>query len=241
MVLCFCGLLVLTRWIAKHVQGIGYLLTEDGGLAMTLYFMLMFPGVVLHELSHAIVAWLLRVRVRRLSLGIRRKGRSRQISLGSVDIARTGPIRASLIGLAPLVAGCAAILWISNQVLGIRSLPPFGEPGFWQALKTVYNVTDFWLWIYLVMAVGNAMLPSAADRQAWGTALIFIAFVAVLLYFSGLLGGISLALAQWAGNGASQLTYAFAVTVIVDLIFAVLVFAAEQTLGLLGFGRVQYH
>jgi len=241
MVLSFCGLLVLTRWIAKHVRGIGYLLTEDGNFALTLYFLLMLPGVLLHELSHATAAWLLRVRVRRLSIGIRRKGRSRQVSLGSVDIAHTDPIRASLIGLAPLVAGCAAILWISNQVLGVKSLPRFGEPGFWQALRTVYRVTDFWLWIYLVMAIGNVMLPSAADTQAWGTALIFIVFAAAVLYFSGLLGSISVSLAEWARNGASQLTYAFAVTVAVDLVFAVLVFAIEQTLGLLGFGRVQYH
>jgi len=61
LILTFLLLLVLTQWITKHVQGIGYLLTEDGQIALILYFLLILPGVFLHEISHALVAWLLRV------------------------------------------------------------------------------------------------------------------------------------------------------------------------------------
>jgi hypothetical protein len=240
MVLCFCALLVLTRWITKHVQGIGFLLTEDGQIALLLYFLLILPGVLLHELSHAIMALILGVRVRRLSIGLSRKGRSQNISLGSVDIARTDPFRASLIGAAPLVAGCAVILLIGDRVLGIEALPAFGNAGFWRTIEDIYNTPDFWLWIYLVLAVGNAMLPSAADRHSWGTALAFIAFLGAALYFSGLLDIVSAPVASWAENGASQLTYAFAIAAIIDLVFAILLFLVEQSLGLLGFGRIQY-
>ena len=240
MLICFCGLLVLTRWITKHVQGIGYLLTQDGQIALILYFMIILPGVLLHEFSHAIAAWLLRVRVRKLSIGLQRKGNSRSVALGSVEIARTDPIRASLIGLAPLVSGCALIMLISDRVLSLEMLPPLGGPGFWQSLRIVYSVPDVWLWIYLVLATGNAMFPSAADRQAWGPALIFIAFLGAVLYFSGLLDTYSVILARWGRNSASQLTYAFTVTAAVDLIFATVLFLVEQVLALLGFGRVQY-
>ena len=84
------------------------------------------------------------------------------------------------------------------------------------------------------------MFPSAADRQAWGPALIFIAFLGVVLYFSGLLDTYSVILARWGRNGASQLTYAFTVTAAVDLIFAIMLTLVEQVLALLGFGRIQY-
>lgn len=240
LVLSFCALLLLTRWITKHVQGIGYLLTGDRQIALIIYFLVILPGVLLHEISHALVAAAVGVRVRRFSIGLRRSGRNRQVALGSVDIERTGPLLASLIGLAPLVAGCAAILLISNQVLRLHQLPPFGAPGFWQALGMLYDVPDFWLWIYLVMAVGNAMMPSAADRQTWGTAVLFFGFIGAALYFSGLLTGAYETLAQWAQNGASLLTYAFSVTSVVDLFVAVLLFLAEQGVALLGLGRIEY-
>ena len=87
-----------------------------------------FPGVLIHELSHALAAWLMGVKVRRMSLGIRRKGTGGQVSLGSVDIGSTGPIRASLIGLAPFVAGSIAILIIGGQVFNLQVPTPFTLP-----------------------------------------------------------------------------------------------------------------
>jgi hypothetical protein len=241
MLICFLALIALTRWITKHVQGIGYLLTKDGQIALILYFLLILPGVLVHELSHAAAAWLLRVRIRRLSIGLQRRGKSQGVVLGSVEIAATDPIRASLIGLAPLTVGCALILAISNRILGIEILSTVGGPGLWHDLNTIYGTPDFWLWIYLVLTIGNAMLPSAADRQSWGAALAFIAFIGALLYLSGLLSAISSTLSNWGIASVRQLTYAFAVTVAVDVIFAILLFLLEQGLAALGLGRVQYN
>jgi hypothetical protein len=230
---------LLTHWITKHIQGVGYMLTGDGQIALLLYFVLILPGVLLHEISHAVVAWVLRVRVRHLSIGIRRKKAGNKVALGSVDIARTDPIRGSLIGLAPLIAGCAAILLISNWGLRMDGFELEGQ-AFWKELRRVYQVPDFWLWVYLVLAIGNAMLPSAADRQSWGVALLFAAFAGIVLYFTGLLDTLSQPIARWARSTASQLTYAFGITIAVDLAFGVLLFTVEQGLTLLGFGRVQY-
>ncbi len=239
LIVSFGLLLLLTRWIARHVQGIGYLLTEDGQIAIAIYMILTLPGVLLHELSHALAALLLRVKVRRFSIGIQYK-RKDQVALGSVDIARTDPIRASLIGLAPLVTGCATILLIGSLALGLGRFEPFSPRAFWRELPTMYRASDFWLWVYLVFAVGNAMFPSAADRHAWWLALIFIAFVGVILYFAGLLDELSAAAGGWAQSAMNLLTYAFAVTAIVDVFFGVLLFLIEQSLGLLGFGRIKY-
>ena len=93
LLILFCCLIVLTNWITKHVQGVGYLITGDGQIALVLYFVLMLPGVLIHELSHALAAWLLGVKVRHLSIGIRRKRRGGQVALGSVEVAGTDPLR----------------------------------------------------------------------------------------------------------------------------------------------------
>jgi hypothetical protein len=235
----FCGLLLLKRWITRHVQGIGYLLTEDGQIALVLYFLLILPGVALHELSHALAAWMLRVKVRRFSIGLGRRS-GQKVALGSVDIAKTGPIRAALIGLAPLLFGCAVIIVISNQVLGIDSLTLVGAPGLWQDLRGIYAVPDFWVWMYLVFAIGNAMMPSASDRNSWGVSLLFVAFAGAVFYFTGLFDIYSDSLQSWVRRGTDLLTYAFAFTAVLDFVVAGLLFLIEQALALLGFGRLKY-
>ena len=236
----FGCLVLLTQWITRHIQGIGYLLTGDGRIALTLYFVLILPGVLVHEASHALAAWLLRVQVRHLELGIRRKASQEQVALGSVHIADTDPIRSSLIGLAPLLAGIGAILLISDLALGLRSLVAPDAQGVWQALRNTLQTPDFAVWAYLVFAIGNAMLPSTADRRSWVSALVLAAFLGALALFSGLLKAVAAPLGQWLRVAADQLTYACAVTVVVDLVMAIGVFAAEQALGLLGFGRLEY-
>jgi hypothetical protein len=241
-----CCLVLLTQWITKHVQGVSYLLTGDGQIALYLYFVLIFPGVLIHELSHAISAWLLGVKVRRMSIGIRRKGRGGQVALGSVDIGATGPIRASLIGLAPFVAGCIAILIIGSRVFGFRLPAPFTLERFWQELQSAYQVPDFGLWVYLVFAIGSAMLPSAADRRAWGTTLVFLLVIGALAYFSGLFEGVpsirsaAATIERYIWDAVDQLTYAFLIVVIVDLVAAASLFVIEQALALLGVGRLEY-
>ena len=247
LLILFCALVLLTRWITKHIQGIGLLLTEDGQIALFVYFCLIMPGVVVHELSHAVSAWMLGVRVRRLNIGIKtRRGRKKgSVALGSVETVSADPFRSSLIGLAPLIAGSAVVLLIGNQVFGLRSFV-FSDLGrLWAELQSIYRTPDFWLWIYAVFAVSNAMLPSAADRHAWGTALIYLGILAVFIYLTGLVeflnsGSLAIAVASWVRQAIDQLTWAFGITVAVDLIIVAILWIAERTLGLLGFGRLEY-
>lgn len=241
----FLSLLVLTRWLTRHIQGIGYLLTQNGDLALTIYLLLTLPGVLLHEISHAVTAWLLRVRVGRLSIGIGRtrsspRTRGRQIALGSVEIGQTDPIRASLIGLAPLITGCGVTLLISSQIFGVSRAGVFEIRQFWQELGGIHRTPDFWLWAYLVFAVGNAMFPSAADRHAWWQAVLFIIFVGIILYLAGLWDDLAAGAGSWVQNGTSYLTYAFAMTILIDVVFAAALFLIELGLALFGFGRIDY-
>jgi hypothetical protein len=242
----FCCLVFLTQWITKHIQGIGILLTRDGQIALIVYFCLILPGVVIHEVSHALAARLLGVKVAKFSIGIKRKASGNSVSLGSVEIGPSGPFRTSLIGLAPLVVGTAVVLLIGSGVFGLQAFTDFSMDRLWTEAQSIYATPDFWIWFYLVFAVSNAMLPSAADRQAWATVMAFLAILVVVFYLTGLSdhlladARLSARLAAWGRGAAGNLAWVFGLTVVVDLIIAAFLFLIEQSLGLLGFGRVQY-
>src|SRR5512147_2293768 len=90
----------LQRWLHRHIQGLALILTGDAGCAIRFLFYLLMPGVLLHEMSHYVMARLLLVRTGAFRVGIGNTNR-RQVSLGSVNIERTDPIRESLVGIAP--------------------------------------------------------------------------------------------------------------------------------------------
>jgi hypothetical protein len=240
LLVLFLCLILLSQWLTKHVQGVGYLLTGNGQMGLILYFVLILPGILIHEISHALVAWLLRVRVEHLAVGIRHKAEGDQVALGSVDIESTDPIRASLIGLAPLVSGCVVILVITGRALDVQLDTVPTLQSFWQALGQTYQAPDSGLWVYLILATGNAMLPSASDRRSWGVAIGLFLFMGALAYFSGLVDALSAPAERWIQAGADRLVYAFGITVLADVVLAACLFLAEQGLALLGFGRLRY-
>ena len=49
-------LFFMKRWINRHIQGLGLLLVGDNEAAMFLYFVLLLPGILIHELSHWLAA-----------------------------------------------------------------------------------------------------------------------------------------------------------------------------------------
>ena len=113
-------MMVLSRWINRQVQIIGLRLSGDMNVAVMIYYLLMFPGIVLHELSHYLMARLLRMQVGSFALGP--KKRRNAIELGSVTVASGGAIRDSLVGLAPFLAGTAVLLLISYYVFDVAAL-----------------------------------------------------------------------------------------------------------------------
>lgn len=176
-------LLFLNRWIILHIQGVGLLLSNSKATAIWLYFFLFLPGILVHEISHYLMARLLQVQVGKLSLWPRSKGRS-QVILGSVEVRGAGPLRHSLIGAAPFMAGLTIILFLSQRLyldrLGTAFLSGDVEI-FLSALYQSLSIPDFWLWFYLLFVVVNTMLPSPADRLYWTPVLLFFGTISLLL------------------------------------------------------------
>ena len=220
-------LLLVKRWITDRLQELSWRWAGDLDLALIFYFVIVLPGVVIHELSHWLVAKALGVRVGKLSLGPSRKGRSRRVSLGSVRVGKVDPLRASLIGLAPLLGGTATILLIGYLVLDVgdvlHTVSGQGLEGFLSALGELLRVPDFWLWLYLIFAISNAMLPSESDMASVRPVLIFLGILALALLIVGGVPAIPEDLARSVNLVAGYLATAFGLTLGVNLVFMLVI------------------
>jgi len=225
---------LLGRWIHRHLHGLATLLTGKASWAVVLYALVLLPGVLLHELSHWITAKLLGVRTGAFSI-LPKTGRDGTIQLGAVQYYKTpsvGPIRESLIGSAPLVTGTAVVLLIAFKIFDVNALATAVQTGevdrLTEAITALFATNDFLLWLYLLFAISNAMMPSASDRRAWPAfAAIMIVFSLVLVLL-GLQDDLINSLAGPAATVFGYLGLAYSLVIGVDLFFIAVIFVLEQ-------------
>jgi hypothetical protein len=160
--------------------------------------------------------------------------------LGYVEVLRSDALRTSLIGAAPLFSGIAALILIGALVFDLGSmqlaLADGSTQGVIDRLLALPRATDSWLWIYIVFAIANSMMPSSSDTQSWPPVIGFIAIFGAALLLVGGTGLIS-AVAPFAQDAARWLTAAFALTAFIDLVvIAALVLRARSIALLTGRG-----
>jgi hypothetical protein len=186
LVVCLAPFLLVQRWLHRDIQAVFLLLTRRPELTIGLFSLLFFPGVLLHEASHFLMAILLRVRTGRFSV-LPKVQPDGQLQLGFVETAKADFMRDSLIGMAPLLSGGAVIAYLGISRLGLASMGVLVTHAqwaqFWQALVQLPNLPDFWVWFYLAFTISSTMLPSASDRRAWlpgALILVGLAGIAIL-------------------------------------------------------------
>ncbi|HZW04189.1 MAG TPA: hypothetical protein VFF68_09695 [Anaerolineaceae bacterium] len=162
--------LLVQRWLHRELQAVFLLLTRKPALSIGLFSLVFFPGVLLHEASHFIMARLLQVRTGGFSL-IPKVLPNGTLRLGYVETAATDVFRDALIGTAPLISGAAVVGLLGATRLGFLPLADFTGQGQWQTVlahvPAMVRQPDFWLWFYLAFAISSTMLPSNSDRRAW--------------------------------------------------------------------------
>lgn len=220
--LCVILLYWLQRWITQHVQGIGLLLFNKADYGMTLLWLVLLPGILLHETSHWLTARLLGLKTGKFSFTpITNKG---QIVLGSVEVQRSNAFKDSLVGLAPFLAGTLALLILGYAVFDVGALGRAWQDNAWQRMADLLagtlRVDDALLWLYLVFAISNAMMPSPSDRESWRLVLIYVGLVFLLLLVFGWLPALSDALLQQLDAALRMLTWAFGLALLVDVVLA---------------------
>jgi hypothetical protein len=170
LVALLAPLLLMQRGLHFELQAIFLLITRSENAAIGIFSLLFLPGVLLHELSHFLMAKLLGVRTARFSLlpTVLPNGK---LQMGFVETAQTDLLRDAMIGSAPLLSGGALVAYLGLVQL---ALAPLGSaftqsdwPGIWEVLRQVPNQPDFWLWFYLTFTISTTMLPSESDRRAW--------------------------------------------------------------------------
>ncbi len=184
----FGALLLLERLAHRVLQEVALLVTGQADVAIFLYSIPLLPGVALHELSHALFALLLRVRVRRISLLPQRQQRG-VVRLGAVEVIRSDPLRASLIGAAPLLTGMLVLGLVGWHVFNASGVTAALDHDDLSALLAQLVATtraaDALLWFYVVFVVANSMMPSSSDTQAWPPVIGFLVLVAAVAAFAG--------------------------------------------------------
>lgn len=218
-------LLWLVRQVHEGLQELFFLLTDHKTLAVYLFQILLLPGVVLHEFSHLLVAKLLRVRIRRISLQPQVQGQ--KIQMGAIVLDKPDSVRGLLIGLAPLVLGSVAIVLIGHHIFDvdqvIEAASGNDDRSFIDAVRAAFAVNDAWIWLYLIFSISNAMLPSESDRESIWPMVSFAAIIVVLVVLAGWGPELAASLGQPLEAALSLLLLAFGITLSVDLIFVGLI------------------
>jgi hypothetical protein len=230
---------LLTRWLSRHLQGVGLLFTGDYQAALLVHYLVLLPGIALHEISHWVAARLVGVKTRGISLHPEAR-RGGSIRFGAVKVARSDPFRESWIGAAPLLTGVAAILLLARWRFGVEMLPLLPPQTVWATLVSSLNSPDALVWLYLIFAISNAMWPSESDRQAWWAVALLLALAAGTLYLSGWLPRLPRDLQGWVLTAITYLGLAFALAVAVDTVFAAFLFALEKAGEVLLHRHVEY-
>jgi len=221
LLLLIVPLLYLQRFLQREIQSIFLLITHQAEISMALFSLLFLPGVLLHEVSHFLMAHLLGVRTGRFSLIPKKLGNGR-LQLGYVETASTDFVRDALIGAAPFIAGGILVAYIGVSRLEFNALwesLTLGQASsFRLALKSIADQPDFWLWFYLIFTISSTMMPSASDRRAW------LPLILVIVIFSGLV--LVLGAGPWllthAGSiiksALDAITIVFGITVLTHLL-----------------------
>jgi hypothetical protein len=229
-------LLLLQRWIHTHLHGVSLLATGRADWAVIVYAVILFPGVLLHEVSHWLAATLLGVRTGKMSL-IPRRQKDGTLQLGYVEYyksSKVGPIRESLIGAAPLITGTLAILLIGLRIFGVTELAAAVQTGdldiLAAALTELFATPFIFLWIYLIFAISNAMLPSRSDRKAWPAFLLIMGALVLFLYLIGLQDTLFQRLEQPVITVFGYLGIALSLSIGVDILFVLAIALLESLL-----------
>ena len=149
-------------------------LTHSRSISITILTIILFPGTVIHELSHLFTAEIMGVHTGTLTLAPE-SIEDEEIQSGSVQIAVTDPFRRTLIGIAPTITGTAtlsALSWWLSTIVG-------------QISTTPYKLLVIGI-LYLIITISNTMFTSKEDLKGVLPVLLTIAIFLCAFYLSGI-------------------------------------------------------
>ncbi len=226
-------LFLFQRSLHKELQEFFLLLTRRRDISLVLFSVIFLPGVFLHEISHFLMAKLLRVKTGKFSLIPQNLGNGR-LRLGYVETEEVEFIRDALIGLAPLLTGMLFLGFIGKEKLGFLTL--------WDAIstldiRTILNTLkgtvaqpNYWVWFYASVSISSTMMPSASDRRAWIPLLLAVISIVIVGIVVGF-GPILLAsVIQPVNNASKSIALVFAFSTVVQLVVLIPIMVCKMVI-----------
>ncbi len=183
------ALYLLSRRLNQAIFSMVYRGTHSEHISILITTLIMFPGTVVHELSHLFTAEILGVKTGKLTL-VPERISDNHIQAGSVMVAKTDPFRRTLIGLAPVFIGIICITLLSIQIT--RSYPfvqcflsQIGCSNISVPPSPRLSVALFFLFGYLLFTISNNMFSSEEDLQGVTPVLILLAILIGTTYAIG--------------------------------------------------------
>ena len=234
--LLFGAALLALAWfsarISLSVQQVAYNVTGSVDFAIVAYFLLLLPGILVHEAAHWLTAWVLGLQPGRFTVWPKRRGR--MVGLGSVTARSGGPLLDSLVGMAPLFVGTLLVAlmaraWFGDTLVAQRFAGQ-SVGGWLDALALAFRRPDAALWAWGIFVIANGMMPSAPDREPLKPLFVYIGLAAVVYLLIGLpldtLGN----LLEATAAPLMQLNSALVVTLLLDVgVLAVLLLLGGLT------------
>lgn len=162
------ALFLLSRNFSSHFSNFIHQVTKNKHITIYIMAIILFPGTIIHELSHFLMAIILFVPVTNIAFLPRLQ--NDKLILGQVSVQKTDPIRRLLIGASPVVMGVILIY------------------SFFYFLTTYASLSFFWTIVilcYLSFTVGNTMFSSEKDMEGALELSIFLVLVTIALSFLG--------------------------------------------------------
>lgn len=187
------GLLIVTNFSRRAINELFFLLFESKKAGIIVYSTLYFPGTVIHEISHFLMAALLGVRTGAISLFPKFESEDGRVQLGSVQVEKTDFIRSSLIGAAPFITGSIVLIYFASTL---------GWLEIWQKLPQLDTLLEsaskpfFLIKVYLMLAISNTLFTSKEDRRHWPVFLVILAITTIALEIIGISLSFSQAISQ---------------------------------------------
>lgn len=204
-------LFFLSQKISTNIYNSVFILTKNKNVAVGILVAILLPGTIIHEVSHFLIATILRVPTGELTVvpTIEEDG---EVKAGKLFLEATDPFRLSLIGLAPMIIGLAII-----YIIGKVAIPNINS-----LLTTNYQLlTIFGLYLLIIMSI--TMFSSKKDMQGFLIAGPVTLILIFALYYVGVRVFLDKTLITKLISFLSELNYYLVITAILNfLIFLIL-------------------
>lgn len=165
-------LFLLSQKISTYIYSIIFLVTKNRGAALAVLLFLFLPGTIIHELSHFLIAILVRVPTGELTVIPTLDKETGEVKAGRLAIAKTDPVRYTVIGLAPMIIGLALMYLIGHFLIGAQL-----SINHYQFIIAAF---------YLFFIITNTMFSSKKDLESAVLVIPIVFLIFSSLYLVGI-------------------------------------------------------